>query len=350
MKSKFISITKSYLLGWFVANVVWFLGTSVNSNQSDTFSSGPGSLVLFFILTWIFQGLFYGILFGLIDKFIKGRVPFLKLQFIVLLTQTVMAIFLVLILFQVFKAFELVKDIVTIQDFFTSLPEVWLGFIYALIVNFTINLFIHIDWILGKGNLLNLIKGRFYYPKEDKQIFMFLDLKGSTTLAEKLGNVRYSELIQDCFYDLAVVAKFGAKVYQYVGDEAVLTWSLEDGLKHNNCVKAFYAFKDELKRKEDYYISKYNEMPVFKAGLNSGIITVTEVGEIKREIAYHGDTINTAARLQGECNKLGADFIISETLLHSLEKDSSINTKFEGEVVLRGRLGQINMFSIWRNN
>lgn len=350
MKSKFISITKSYLLGWFVANVVWFLGTSVNSNQSDTFSSGPGSLVLFFILTWIFQGLFYGILFGLIDKFIKGRVPFLKLQFIVLLTQTVMAIFLVLILFQVFKAFELVKDIVTVQDFFTSLPEVWLGFIYALIVNFTINLFIHIDWILGKGNLLNLIKGRFYYPKEDKQIFMFLDLKGSTTLAEKLGNVRYSELIQDCFYDLAVVAKFGAKVYQYVGDEAVLTWSLEDGLKHNNCVKAFYAFKDELKRKEDYYISKYNEMPVFKAGLNSGIITVTEVGEIKREIAYHGDTINTAARLQGECNKLGTDFIISETLLHSLEKDSSINTKFEGEVVLRGRLGQINMFSIWRNN
>jgi adenylate cyclase len=350
MKSKFISITKSYLLGWFVANVVWFLGTSVNSNQSDTFSSGPGSLVLFFVLTWIFQGLFYGILFGLIDKFIKGRVPFLKLQFIVLLTQTVMAIFLVLILFQVFKAFELVKDIVTVQDFFTSLPEVWLGFIYALIVNFTINLFIHIDWILGRGNLLNLIKGRFYYPKEDKQIFMFLDLKGSTTLAEKLGNVRYSELIQDCFYDLAVVAKFGAKVYQYVGDEAVLTWSLEDGLEHNNCVKAFYAFKDELKRKEDYYISKYNEIPVFKAGLNSGIITVTEVGEIKREIAYHGDTINTAARLQGECNKLGVDFIISETLLRSLEKDSSINTKFEGEVVLRGRLGQINMFSIWRNN
>lgn len=349
MKPKFISVIKSYLLGWFIANIVWFLADS-SQYQTDTLSNEWGSLALFFILTWVFRGLFFGILFGLIDKFINRRVTFLKLQFIILSTQTIMAIFLVIVFFQIFLIFELLKDITTMKDFLTSYPEIWFSFIYALVVNFTINLFIHIDWILGPGNLLNLIKGRYYYPKEDNQIFMFLDLKGSTTLAEKLGNVKYSELIQDCFYDLAIVAKFGAKVYQYVGDEAVLTWSLKDGIEYNNCVKAFYAFKDELKKKEEYYISKYNEIPIFKAGLNSGIITITEVGEIKREIAYHGDTINTAARLQEECNKLGVDFIVSEKILDSLEKDSSISTKFEGEIVLRGKQGLIKMFSIWRNN
>jgi len=31
---------------------------------------------------------------------------------------------------------------------------------------------------------------------------------------------------------------------------------------------------------------------------------VAEVGEIKTEIAYHGDTINTAARIQEQCNVL----------------------------------------------
>lgn len=343
MKTKFNNIIKSYFLGWFVANIIWFLARSANTDQSDI-----GILIIFFILCWFFQGFFFGVLFALIDSFVKKRVAFLKLQFIVLFAQTIMAILIVLTLFQLFQIFELIK-VTAITDFIVSFPDVWHSFIFALIVNFTINLFIHIDWILGKGNLWNLIKGKFHHPQEEEQIFMFLDLKGSTTLAEKLGNVKYSELIQDCFYDLAVVAKFGAKVYQYVGDEAVLTWDLEDGLKNNNCVKAFYAFKDRLKEKEDYYISKYNEVPTFKAGGNSGTITITEVGEIKREIAYHGDTINTAARLQGQCNKLGVDFMMSETLLNNLEKDSSITSKFEGEVFLRGKFGQVNMFSIHKN-
>ncbi len=338
------------MLGWFIANIVWFLGTNVNSNQTYLFNQGGmGTLLVLFLLTWLFQGLFYGILFGLIERFIKGRVPFMRLQFIVLFSQTLMAIVLVLSLFQLFKLIDVVKVDTTIADFITDFPGVWFGFVFALMVNFTINLFIHIDWILGRGNLLNLIKGKFYHPKEDEQIFMFLDLKGSTTLAERLGNVKYSELIQDCFYDLAVVAKYRAKVYQYVGDEAVLTWSLEDGLKDNNCILAFYAFENQLKKKEAYYISKYNERPVFKAGLNSGKITVTEVGEIKREIAYHGDTINTAARIQGECNKLGTNLMISEMLFNNLEEDTTLSMRFEGEVLLRGKTGQVGMYSVRRS-
>ncbi|WP_394971014.1 adenylate/guanylate cyclase domain-containing protein [uncultured Croceitalea sp.] len=349
MRSKFFSILKSYLLGWFIANVVWFLGTSVNENQTDFFNQGGlGTLLVFFLLTWLFQGAFYGVLFGLIESFIKGRVPFLRLQFIVLFSQTLMAVILVLSLFQLFKVIDVVKVDTKIADFINDFPGVWLGFVFALIVNFTINLLIHIDWILGKGNLLNLIKGKFYHPKVANQIFMFLDLKGSTTLAERLGNVKYSELIQDCFYDLAVVARFGAKVYQYVGDEAVLTWNLENGLKNNNCIKAFYAFERQLQKKEAYYLLKYNEKPIFKAGLNIGTITVTEVGELKREIAYHGDTINIAARIQGECNKLGTNLMISEMLFNNLVDDTTLSMKFEGKVLLRGKTGQVGMYSVQR--
>jgi adenylate cyclase len=43
---------------------------------------------------------------------------------------------------------------------------------------------------------------------------MFLDLKGSTTHAERLGHVQFSELIQDCFIDLTVVIDHQALVYQ----------------------------------------------------------------------------------------------------------------------------------------
>ncbi|MDH3650787.1 MAG: hypothetical protein OEQ53_13970, partial [Saprospiraceae bacterium] len=85
---------------------------------------------------------------------------------------------------------------------------------------------------LGQGVLANFLLGKYHRPTEVDRIFMFLDLKSSTSYAEKLGHLRYSELIQDCFYDLTeVVAKHRAQIYQYVGDEAVLIWKIQNGLK-----------------------------------------------------------------------------------------------------------------------
>lgn len=62
-------------------------------------------------------------------------------------------------------------------------------------------------------------------PREEDRIFLFLDLNSSTVLAEELGHIRYSELSKCCLADLALsVKKYKATVYQYVGDEAVLSW------------------------------------------------------------------------------------------------------------------------------
>ena len=49
-------------------------------------------------------------------------------------------------------------------------------------------------------------------------------------------------------------------------------------------------------------MSKYGETPIFNAGMDAGVVTVTEIGDIKRDLAFHGDVLNTAARIQGLCN------------------------------------------------
>ena len=54
--------------------------------------------------------------------------------------------------------------------------------------------------------------------------------------------------------------------------------------------------------------------PEFKAGLSEGKITVTEVGDIKREIAYHGEVLHTAARLEKMCNNLNQKLLVTEIL------------------------------------
>ncbi|MFD2588393.1 adenylate/guanylate cyclase domain-containing protein [Croceitalea marina] len=218
-------------------------------------------------------------------------------------------------------------------------------YFYIWVTDFFLTVIRQVNLMLGEGNLRKLILGKFYTPTEEERIFMFLDLQASTMLAEKLGHIKYSTLIQDCYNDLAIVNDFEAEIYQYVGDEAVLTWPLEKGLKNQNYLKAYFNFVDLLEQRTSYYQEKYNCQPFFKAGIHAGLVTVTEVGKYKKEIAYHGDTINTAARIQGQCNKLEASLLISETLKNQIVLEGYSYSK-KGVVPLKGKQNEVTIYSI----
>ena len=220
---------------------------------------------------------------------------------------------------------------------------------YCFVVGFLVDIFKEINKKFGPGNLLKMIRGEFYSPKEDERIFMFLDLKSSTTYAEILGHLKFSRLIQDCFADLDAVIPYKAEIYQYVGDEVVLSWPIEVGLEDSNCLRAFFAYVHRLNDRADYYKENYGFVPEFKAGLNLGKITVAEVGEIKREIAFHGDVLNTAARIQGQCNELGEKFLASEYLVSQLGINSSFKSTEVGSVLLKGKVSEVRIFSIHEN-
>lgn len=202
-----------------------------------------------------------------------------------------------------------------------------------------------VNQMFGNNNLWKILKGEFYEPHEEDRIFMFLDLKDSTVHAERLGHITYSRLLQDCFNDLGVVIENEAEIYQYVGDEAVLTWRLPDGLRNHNCINAFYTFKNKLLKKQAYYSKQYDCVPQFKAGLNEGIITATEVGKYKKEIAYHGDTINTAARIQKKCNEFDEELLLSENLKNKLAS-TSVQFKPLGNIPLKGKAQNVAIFAV----
>lgn len=202
-----------------------------------------------------------------------------------------------------------------------------------------------VNLMFGDNNLWKILMGAFYEPHEEDRIFMFLDLKDSTQHAERLGHIKYSRLIQDCFNDLGVVIENEAEIYQYVGDEAVLTWRLKDGLRNQNCIRAFYTFKNKLLKKRAYYSATYDCVPLFKAGLNEGVITATEVGKYKKEIAYHGDTINTAARIQKKCNELDQELLISENLKRKLATNALEFVPL-GNIPLKGKAQNVAIFAV----
>ncbi len=220
-------------------------------------------------------------------------------------------------------------------------------FIYGVLISVLISFIKEVNKKFGPGILFKLFSGKYYEPRVEERIFMFLDLKSSTTIAEKLGHLKYSRLIQDCFYDVTdVVAMFKAEIYQYVGDEIVLTWELDKGIENDNCFRFFFEFQNKLERKSNYYNKKYGVVPYFKAGMNCGFVTVAEVGEIKKEIAYHGDVLNTAARIQDQCNVYDKSILISHNLNKKMPRSNKYKRSLIGEIILKGKETPVGIYSL----
>ncbi len=194
----------------------------------------------------------------------------------------------------------------------------------------------------GPGILLPLILGKYTTPIEEERIFMFMDLQSSTTLAEKLGHLNYSSFIRDCFWDINhVLARYNAEIYQYAGDEIIVTWKPKEGFRDNSCIQFFFSCEEQFSRKVDYYWTTYDAAPKFKAGVHVGMITAVEVGDIKREIAYHGDTINTTAHIQSLCNSFNKTLLVSEHLLNRTDLNSHFQVETLGIIPLKGKRAPI---------
>jgi adenylate cyclase len=219
--------------------------------------------------------------------------------------------------------------------------------LYLITVSALFSLIRQMSNMVGGRVLINVMLGKYHHPKDEDRIFMFLDLKSSTTYAERLGHTLYCRLIQDCFHDLTESAiKHKVEIYQYVGDEAILTWTINDGIKNENCINVFFDFQGALEKRTDYYREKYNMLPEFKAGINYGTVTVAEVGDIKRDVAYLSDVLNTAERIQGQCNEYGKALLISSFVKDILSNSTSHNYKRLGFIHLKGKEEKVEIFSV----
>lgn len=74
--------------------------------------------------------------------------------------------------------------------------------------------------------------------------------------------------------------------------------------------------------------------------------TAAEVGEIKKELAYHGDVLNTAARIQSKCNEYQKKILISEQLKTYFDKQKSYVFQSLGDVLLKGKEKMVNIYAV----
>lgn len=206
-------------------------------------------------------------------------------------------------------------DIATLRaTFFASnlLPGLALGLVVAVLVSFVRQL----NRLVGQNVLLSFITGRYHQPVMERRTFMFLDLEGSTRLAEQLGDAAFHRFLQNFFNDLTeAVLDTGGEIYKYVGDEVIISWPEATAQQRGLPVQCFVQFQARIHQQAGHYQRHFGAVPAFRAGVHSGSVVAGELGDLKQEISYLGDVLNTTARLLEQARATPYRLIISAAAL-----------------------------------
>jgi len=299
------------------------------------------------LFTTSFSSLIFGFLVGAVEVLFLNKLfvkkPFgIKILIKTIIYITALAAFMISLFFVFsiitgeFSLFDPVYSKILFEFIITF--SFWGVIIYMGATLGVMLFFSEVSDNLGQGVLMNFLTGKYHRSREEERIFMFLDMKSSTTIAEKLGHVRYYQLLNEYYADITeAIIKTAGKIYQYVGDEVVVSWKLEKGLKNNNCLDCFFTIKDIFRDRSEKYTEAYGVVPGFKAGLHYGKVTTGEIGVVKKEIIFTGDVLNTTARIQSLCNSHNVDILVSNDLLARLKTEDEYILKEIGECELRGK-------------
>jgi adenylate cyclase len=214
---------------------------------------------------------------------------------------------------------------------------------------FAINLALMLGRLLGPRILVSLLTGRYHRPREEQRIVLFMDLRGSTQLAEKLGDKQFHRFLNQVFWDITdPVLEAGGEIYRYVGDEIIVTWPVERGARNAACVACVFAIEDALARRRAHYLAEFGAEPGLRAALHAGPLIVGEMGDVKREIVMLGDTMNTTARIESACRTMAKDYIASGPVLGLSSLPAGVRAESLGVVALRGKESELELFALAR--
>jgi len=284
---------------------------------------------------WFVQGSFAARAHSSVGAALR-RMPLLAEVLVRSLVMTVVIVIVGLALQIALYAESLQLHWLTVHWFKTSLP--WIV-VVGLTMSVMVGVVIETARLIGGPLLASIVLGTYQRPVREQLIVMFLDLADSTSLAEKLGELRVHDLITRFFFDIdEPIHDHGGSVLAYVGDEVIVTWAITDDPARNaRSLACFFAIDNKIASLSAEYKEAFETVPRFRAGLHSGPVIVSECGGFKRQLAYFGDTMNVSARLCEYCKVCGCNLIVSGDVLNHVTIPHNLQISVGQNIVLRGR-------------
>lgn len=228
-----------------------------------------------------------------------------------------------------------------------SMKGFWIAIIYSVVFSIVMNLVFGITNIIGRRAFLNFIIGRYHTPVEENRFVLFVDIAGSTGLAERLGGVGIHRLLDHTFRLLTLsVVDYRGEVLNYVGDEVIVTWPESSGAVDYRPLRCFMAMREELARASSQLEREFGVVPRIRGSLHFGPVIVGEIGDIKRAIVFNGDVMNTAARLEELSRNVDGGFLASRAAMERFSSAPPFAIRDLGRLPIRGRADGIDVVGI----
>jgi adenylate cyclase len=219
----------------------------------------------------------------------------------------------------------------------------------AFVMSMLISSAYELTRLVGGRVLFSVILGRYRRPTREERVLLFLDLVGSTSLAESMGELRMQELLTRFFFDIdGVIRAHGGEVHAHVGDEVIVTWRVTANPSARRYIDCFFAIQDRIAEQADQYLREFGLVPSFRGGLHAGLVAISECGDSHRQVAYFGDALNVAARLQEHCKEEGRTLLVSADLVRLATPGADVIVEPLGPTPLRGRAAPIDVFAVER--
>jgi adenylate cyclase len=218
---------------------------------------------------------------------------------------------------------------------------------FSLAVTFVFVTVLQAATLLGRRTFRDLLLGRYRRPRAERRFFLFVDVVGSSAIAERLGPLDAHRFLAAVFAAAAEpVAEARGEIYQYVGDEMVVSWTETEGAVHARPLCCLFALRAALAARAERFRARFGAVPALRAALHFGEVIAGEVGDQRRAIVFHGDVMNTAARLEQATRDVGLRFIVSQAALEALGRPSALELTDLGALALRGRAEPVRAYGI----
>jgi adenylate cyclase len=228
-----------------------------------------------------------------------------------------------------------------------SSQNFWFGFIYSAVISVLMNLVFGVANIIGPRAFLNFITGRYHSPVEENRFVLFVDIAGSTGLAERLGGVGIHRFLDRTFRLLTVaVVDYRGEVLNYIGDEVIVTWRESSGAIECRPLRCFTAMRDALAHASSQFEREFGAVPRIRGSLHFGPVIVGEIGDIKRAIVFNGDVMNTAARLEELSRNVDGGFLASRAAMERFNSAPPFAIRDLGRLPIRGRADGIDVVGL----
>ena len=219
---------------------------------------------------------------------------------------------------------------------------------YTLLLAFSVNFVRMISRKMGQGMLVSYIRGTYYSPVHETRIIMFVNIVDTKKILKKLESKKFHAFLSDLFYDLTppVVSNRGI-IYEYIEDLMVISWAMDKGLKDASCIRVFFDIQNTINAHKEKYLEKYGFVPHVQAGLHTGSVVRAEIGEVKTQIVFQGDTMNTTSRILDKCSEMGKGLLASDQLIRMIGLPRIYSKESVGKINLRGKEESMELFKIY---